>query len=90
MATLPILTPEQFAENHGPHIITGCLIVAILATIAVILRFLARRLQKSKIGADDYLILLALVRSLSLTCFSYADYPEAFRMDDLYSYFSRY
>ena len=90
MATLLPLTPEQLAENKGPHVITGCLTVAILATIAVVLRLLARRLQKSTIGADDYLILLALVRSLSLTFFFHADFLEAFRMGDLYSYFSWY
>lgn len=90
MATLPMLTPQQSAENKGPHVIIGCLTVAVLATIAVVLRFSARRLQKSTIGADDYLILLALVRSLSLTCFSHADFPEAFRMGDLCSYISWY
>ena len=69
MATLLMPTPEQLAEDKGPHVITGCLTVATLATIAVVLRFLARKLQKSKIGADDYLILLALARPLSLTSF---------------------
>ena len=67
MATLPMPTPEQWAENRGPRIIAANLTVAILATIAVALRFLARRLQESKIGVDDYLILLSLVRHLSLS-----------------------
>lgn len=66
MATFPKPTPEQIAENQGPGIIAACLTVAVLATVAVVLRFLARTFQKVKIGVDDYLILLALVRTSSL------------------------
>ena len=63
MASLvqPITAAE--AENHGPGIIAATLVVAILATIAVPLRFLARYIQKIGFESDDYLILLALVCS---------------------------
>ena len=62
MATLPDSNPEQSAGNQGPGIIAACLTVAVLATIAVALRLLARMFQKVRIGMDDYLIILALVR----------------------------
>ena len=63
MATLPEPNLEQLAGNQGPDIIAACLTVAVLATIAVALRLLARMFQKVRIGMDDYLIILALVRS---------------------------
>ena len=62
MATLPEPNPKQLAENQGPGIIAACLTVAVLATIAVALRLLSRVFQKVRIGMDDYLIILALVR----------------------------
>ena len=65
MATLPKPTPEQLAENQGQGIIAACLTVAVLATVAVALRLLARKFQRVRIGTDDYLIMLALVRLLS-------------------------
>ena len=55
-------TPEDLVANHGPGIIAGNLTVAILATIAVVLRLAVRYVQKTKYGVDDFLILLALVR----------------------------
>lgn len=49
------------ADDHGHGIIAANLVVAISATIAVALRFLARLIQKVRFQADDFLILLALV-----------------------------
>lgn len=49
------------ADNRGPGIVAANLVVAILATIAVALRFLARYVQKIGYKADDILILMALV-----------------------------
>ena len=61
MASLALSTPAEEAANHGPGIIAANLVVAILATIAVALRFFARYIQKIGFEADDYLILFALV-----------------------------
>lgn len=61
MAPFDRPTPAEKAANHGPAIVAANLIVAILATIAVALRFLARYIQKVGFESDDYLILLALV-----------------------------
>ena len=38
-------------------------VLSILATVAVILRFYARRIKKVHLSWDDYLVVLALVRS---------------------------
>lgn len=60
MATLPPLTPDEIAADRGPRIIAGNLVVAIIATIAVGLRFLARTVKSGTYGVDDWLILAAL------------------------------
>ena len=61
MASLPPPTTEEKGQNRGPSVVAANLVVAILATFAVALRFLARYLQKVGYKADDFLILLALV-----------------------------
>lgn len=61
MALFDRPTLAEKAANHGPAIVAANLVVAILATIAVALRFLARYIQKIGFKSDDYLILLALV-----------------------------
>lgn len=63
MAALPPPTPAQLAEDQGAGIIAANLTVAILATVAVFMRLLVRNSQKAGLGADDYLIALALVWS---------------------------
>ncbi|KAJ5735704.1 uncharacterized protein N7483_000829, partial [Penicillium malachiteum] len=50
----------DMTADRGPGIIAGNLTVAILATIAVILRFIARSMKGCVFGLDDWLILLAL------------------------------
>ena len=40
------------------------IVLSILATVAVVLRFYARRLKKVSLSWDDYLIVLALVMFL--------------------------
>ncbi|KAL9594201.1 MAG: hypothetical protein Q9219_007163 [cf. Caloplaca sp. 3 TL-2023] len=60
MNKLPEPTPADFADNRGPTIRAAQLTVAILATLGISLRFLARYLQKSGYGIDDYAVLLAL------------------------------
>lgn len=48
-------------DNRGPEIVAATATLTVLATIAVILRFLARRIAKAPYGIDDWLILVALV-----------------------------
>lgn len=64
MGSLPPLklTPAQLKDSQATGIIAGNLTVAILASIAVGSRLLARRLQKVVVGYDDFCVLLALVR----------------------------
>lgn len=64
MASLEQPSLAEEAANHGPGIVAGNLVVAILATIAVALRFLSRYIQKIGFKSDDYLILLALVGNI--------------------------
>ena len=61
MASPPAPTPAEVAGDHGPGITAAVLVVAILASIAVALRFVARYIQRIGYGVDDILILVALV-----------------------------
>ncbi|ERF73312.1 hypothetical protein EPUS_03145 [Endocarpon pusillum Z07020] len=54
------LSAADLEGSQGPGIVAANLVVAILATIAVALRFSSRRVQGLGFQADDYLILLAL------------------------------
>lgn len=47
--------------DRGPGIIAGTVVVAVLATIAVGLRVISRRLHGLSLEVDDYLIFAALV-----------------------------
>ncbi|RWA11981.1 hypothetical protein EKO27_g3116 [Xylaria grammica] len=58
---LPPVSPPIDYYNNGPGMVGSTLVLAFLATIAVILRFWARRLTKVPLGLDDYLVLAALV-----------------------------
>ena len=42
--------------------------LTVMALIAIVLRFCARRLKKVGLGWDDYTILLAMVSSLLCSC----------------------
>ena len=48
-------------DNRASNIVVSSVICISLATIAVMLRLLARRLSKAKILADDYMMIFALV-----------------------------
>ena len=50
-------------ENQGPEVVAVVTILTAFATIAFILRVIARKLTKLNFGADDWLIALALVSS---------------------------
>ncbi|RAK95953.1 uncharacterized protein BO80DRAFT_417794 [Aspergillus ibericus CBS 121593] len=54
------MSTELSAASRGPSIIAGNLTVAIIATVAVGLRVLARSLKSNTFGLDDWLIFLAL------------------------------
>lgn len=67
MAASPEQVAYQLAHRHEDRsgaIIGAITAVTILATIAVILRFMARRVIRAKIMADDYFTVAALVRSI--------------------------
>ena len=63
-------TQAGSAGNQGPRIIAANMVVAILASVAVSLRFVARRIQKIGYRLDDVSILMALV---SLQCLETVD-----------------
>lgn len=68
MAATPEQIEYQLAHRHEDRsgsIIGAITAVTVLATIAVFLRFMARRVIRAKIMADDYFTIAALVR---LTC----------------------
>ena len=65
------IPPEQLeyyekhaADNQQPNLIATITLCLALPCIAVILRFIARRRNRAGYKADDWLILLALVRIL--------------------------
>lgn len=49
-------------RSRNTIIVIISIVFSVVAVTAVALRFRARRIKKLKIGADDYLILPALVR----------------------------
>lgn len=58
-------TKRSFDLRHDPGIVQLVITVifTLLAVIAVILRLVSRRLAKAKLQLDDYIIIVALVRS---------------------------
>lgn len=71
MASIP--TPAEIEEqemhisdNMGPTIIAANAVCFTIACIAVVLRFQARRMAKIRYEADDWLILVGLVRRILL------------------------
>lgn len=55
------------SDNKTPAFLASVSVVITLATIGVAVRLLARRLTIAKLGADDYVIVIALVRSRLLS-----------------------
>ena len=55
-------------ENKAPDIIASHVICFVLACIAVTLRFIARRIKKAPIKADDWFIVVALVSKADSKC----------------------
>ncbi|THV43675.1 hypothetical protein BGAL_1167g00010 [Botrytis galanthina] len=54
------LSPAYLAEDKSSHLVITNSIFFGLATITVLLRFVARKLKSISWGVDDYLIALAL------------------------------
>ncbi|KAL8944881.1 MAG: hypothetical protein Q9216_000171 [Gyalolechia sp. 2 TL-2023] len=59
---------EHIHEDRGSEVVGAVITVAILATVAVTLRFMSRKHMKVAISWDDYLMIPALVLALGL-CF---------------------
>lgn len=55
-------------EDRGPALAAAFIVLMTLATLAVILRLLARRLIKAPLKADDWTMVLSLVSSYMLGC----------------------
>ena len=52
-------------DNRGPEIVGAITTLTVLATIAVVLRFLGRNISGAPCGVDDWLMLFALVSERS-------------------------
>ena len=57
-------TPAELAASKKAPVYVAVAVGFVLATGAVILRILARRISKASFGWDDYTIIFALVRTL--------------------------
>ena len=65
------LTPSEIqyqlshaSDDRSANVIAAITTCLCLATIAVALRVLARRMMKTPLGADDWMIFTALVREI--------------------------
>ena len=50
--------------DRGPVLVHSMIALNILCDIAVILRFISRKIAKSRFSYDDYMAVIAMVRSL--------------------------
>lgn len=57
---------EHIRQDRAPNIIASYAICLSLACIAVVLRFVARRISRASLQADDFTVAIALVRIKSL------------------------
>lgn len=64
MALMPqeiVYETIHFRDDKSPAIVGGSILLIVVATIAVVLRLVARRIKRTAWGADDYTIVLSLV-----------------------------
>ena len=61
MLSYPPTSPTDLSASKGPQILAAVATTYVLATIAVILRFVSRRISKAQLWWDDWLIIIALV-----------------------------
>ena len=73
-------TTEELAKSEAPAIYASMAVTFVIATLAVILRYVARVRSKAHISWDDYTILLALV------CFTIDSYPSLINMGTRFSF----
>lgn len=63
----PNLSHADLSQNQDANMLAGVIPVAILGTITVAMRLLVRlRMKDLALALDDYLIVAALVRSVSI------------------------
>ena len=61
--TVCVAAVPSLGANRVPEIIGAVTVLTIMATIAAVLRFVARSVQSAQYGYDDWLMVVALVRS---------------------------
>lgn len=63
MTAHTLLAPRGFDinEDKGPYLARICSVMIVISAIAVVLRFLSRRVVKAPLLWDDWVILLAMV-----------------------------
>lgn len=59
---------DRSHEDRSGQVLITITIVTVLATFAVVLRLVARKITHAKISADDHFTLAALVRGLTGKC----------------------
>ncbi|KAL9592091.1 MAG: hypothetical protein Q9179_007064 [Wetmoreana sp. 5 TL-2023] len=69
--TICVAAVPWLNDNRGPEIVAALTILTILATLAVVLRFIARKVSGSSYGVDDWLILFTLVWEYGLSTIQY-------------------
>ncbi|KAL8937085.1 MAG: hypothetical protein Q9216_004600 [Gyalolechia sp. 2 TL-2023] len=58
----PSIHPEMY-ENRSGHVVAAAVICLTLPTVAVILRFLSRRISRAGFWIDDYVVVVAMILS---------------------------
>lgn len=51
----------HYHQNNSPAIIAGSIVLIVVATLAVVLRLVSRRMTRLQLAVDDYMIMLALL-----------------------------
>lgn len=59
---LPPIPPELFEINNGPKLMWILSVMSVVVTIVVGLRVFVRLSRRIRLGIDDWLIIVALVR----------------------------
>ncbi|KAL8650348.1 MAG: hypothetical protein Q9210_003872 [Variospora velana] len=68
---LCVAAVPNLVENRGNDLVATITVMLVIATLAVLLRLYARRISRSKLGVDDYLILVALILTYGLDITSF-------------------
>ena len=73
MATTPILTVQQLQDqlahihdNRAPGMLAAAISFLVVTVMVTCLRLSSRRIQGLRLGADDYMVIVSLVRNTSL------------------------